>query len=120
MNATATALTDDKKKEAAGRIAALLWIATGVYYFATTPVAPFLSWQAAVFFLGGMFAAALIFGAASHYLFAAHRGFYLNHARGKPALAVLTGFASLLLNVFEIGAPIVTARWAFMGLFGLT
>ncbi|MBR0706928.1 hypothetical protein [Bradyrhizobium liaoningense] len=120
MDATATALTESKKKEAAGRTASLLWIATGIYYFASTEAAAFLSWQAALFFIGGMFGAALVFGAASHYLFAAHQDFYLNRARGKPLLEVLTGLASLLVNLFEIGAPIVAARWAFLSLYGLT
>ncbi|GAB9156700.1 hypothetical protein [Bradyrhizobium diazoefficiens] len=119
MDATATALTESKKKEAAGRTASLLWIATGTYYFASTEAAAFLSWQAALFFIGGMFGAALVFGAASHYLFAAHQDFYLNRARGKPLLVVLTGLASLLVNLFEIGAPIVVARWAFLSLYGL-
>ncbi|MET4292492.1 ABC-type amino acid transport system permease subunit [Bradyrhizobium sp. LB8.2] len=118
MDATATALTE-KKQAAAGRTASLLWIATGIYYFATTETASFLSWQGAVFFIGGMFGAALIFGAASHYLFAAHRDFYLNRARSRPVLALLMGIASLFLNVFEIAVPILAARWAFMGLFGL-
>ncbi|MET3332477.1 MULTISPECIES: hypothetical protein [Bradyrhizobium] len=118
MDATATALTKDKK-EAAGRIASLIWIATGIYYFASTEAAAFLSLQAAVFFIGGIFGAALVFGAASHYLFAAHRDFYLNRAQGKPVLKVLAGLASLLFNLFEIGAPIVTARWAFLSLYGL-
>lgn len=120
MDATATALTEEKKKEAGGRTASLLWIATGIYYFATTETASFLSWQAAVFFVGGMFAAAFIFGAASHYLFSTHRDIYLNHAHGRAAPALLMAIASLFLNVFEIAAPILTARWAFMGLSSLT
>lgn len=52
MDATATAVTENKK-EAAGRIASLLWIATGIYYFASTEAAAFLSWQAAAFFWVG-------------------------------------------------------------------
>lgn len=61
-----------------------------------------------------------MFGAASHYLFSTHRDFYLNHARGRPALMLLMGVAGLLLNVFEIVAPLLTGRWVFMGLFGPT
>lgn len=117
MDTTATALTEDKKATA-GRTASLLWIAMGIYCFAFTEAAAFVSWQAAAFFVGGTFAAAVVFGPASHYLFSSHRDFYLNHARGKPALMLLMGIASLLLNVFEIAAPLLTARWAFMGLFG--
>lgn len=118
MNATASSIAEDKKG-AAGRTASLLWIATGVYYFVTTEKAGFLSWQAALFFVGGMLVAALVFGAASHYLFAAHREFYLNHARSKPVLTTVAALGSLVLNVFEIGAPILVARWAFLGLYGL-
>ena len=120
MNATASSIAEDQKKQAAGRTAALLWIATGIYYFVTTEKAGFLSWQAALFFVGGMFVAAFVFGAASHYLFAAHRDFCLNHARGKPVLATVAALGSLLLNVFEIGAPILVARWAFLGLYDLS
>ncbi|WP_038974165.1 hypothetical protein [Bradyrhizobium genomosp. III] len=119
MSTTALADANEQKREAAGRTASLLWIATGAYYFATTEKAGFLSWQAVLFFVGGMFVAALVFGAASHYLFAAYRNFYLNYVRGKLILATVAALGSLLLNVFEIGAPIVVARWVFLGLYGL-
>lgn len=117
MDATATAATEDKKKEAAGRTAAALWIATGVYYLTFTEAAAFVSWQAAAFFVGGTFAAAVVFGAASHYLFSIHRDFYLNHARGRPALMLLMGIVSLVLNAFEIATPLLAARWVFLELF---
>lgn len=59
-----------------------------------------------MFFVGGMFAAAFIFGAVSHYLFSTHRNFYLNHARGRAAMALPMAIASLILDMFEIAAPI--------------
>jgi hypothetical protein len=119
MNVTAQSINEDKKKESAGRTASLIWILTGIYYFAATQQAAFLSWQAAVFFLCGTFGAALVFGAVSHYLFAAHRDFVVNRARGKPALEAVGALVNLALNVFEIGAPIFAARWVFLGLHGL-
>lgn len=72
------------------------------------------------FFVGRMFAAALLFGVASNHLFSTHRDFYLNHARGRPALALLMAIAILFLNVFEIAAPILVARLVFERLFGPT
>lgn len=115
---TAQAAVADKKA-AAGGTATLLWIATGIYYFAFTPVASFISWQSIVFFLGGMFGAALVFGAASHYLFTAHRQFYERHARGHTGLSLVTAVLMLALNLLEMVAPIVVARWAFLELHGL-
>lgn len=52
----------DSQRAKAGKYATFLWLGIGVYHFATSDVASFLSWQAAVYFIGGMFIVALIFG----------------------------------------------------------
>src|SRR5712691_12158709 len=58
----------DKQKETHGGWATFAWIGSGLYLFATTEGAHFLSWQAAVFFLVGTFVAALGFGIAAYLL----------------------------------------------------
>lgn len=52
----------DRQKQMHGTGAMFLWIIAGVYLFWTNEAASFLSWQALVFFIVGMFAAALVFG----------------------------------------------------------
>ena len=74
--------TRDKQKEGYGRIATFLWIAFGIYLFAATPEAHFLSWQAAVFFVVGMFTAAVVFGGASYAA--------MGHCLGSGPASVLT------------------------------
>jgi amino acid transporter len=115
---TAQAAVEDQKATA-GRTATVLWIATGLYYFAFTPEASFASWQSIAFFLIGMFVAAFVFGAASYYLFRAHRQFYERHVRGNTALSMVAAVLNLASNFFEIVAPIVVARWVFLGMHGL-
>lgn len=119
MTDTTAQAAVEQQKAKAGRTATVLWIATGIYYFAFTPGASFASWQSIAFFLIGMFAAAFVFGVASYYLFRAHHQFYERHARGNTALSMVTALLMLALNLFEIGAPIVVARWVFLTMHGL-
>jgi len=55
-----------RQKESAGKSATFAWIGFGIYLFIVTDRANFLSWQAAVYFIVGMFAAALVFGIAGY------------------------------------------------------
>lgn len=83
MTDTTAQAAVEEKKDLAGRTATVLRIATGLYYFAFTPEANFASWQSIAFFVIKMFVAAFVFGAASYYLFKAHRQMYERHVRGK-------------------------------------
>jgi len=51
-----------RQRQAHGAWATIMWLVSGVFLFATHGPASFLSWQALVYFLPGMFAAALVFG----------------------------------------------------------
>jgi hypothetical protein len=111
----------DKNKEAAGGVACMLWIATGIYYFATTSQASFLSWQALAFFVGGAFLSALVLGAGSHYFLMLHRKFiYRRPTFGSIQPMVIVAIVSnLLLNILQFVIPIATARWTFLRLYGI-
>lgn len=53
----------DGQKSASGRFATYVWLGTGIFLFAIRENSPgILSWQAAVFLLGGMFLAAIVVG----------------------------------------------------------
>jgi hypothetical protein len=114
-------ITSDKNKEAAGGVACMLWIATGIYYFATTSQASFLSWQALAFFVVGAFLSALVLGAGSYYLFVAHRTFLYRRPTLGPIqpIVVVAAVSNLLLNILQFVIPIAAARWAFLRLYGI-
>ncbi|TXG96787.1 MAG: hypothetical protein E6R08_08575 [Nevskiaceae bacterium] len=108
----ASIVSADKNKEAAGGVSCLLWIGTGIYYFATTDQASFFSWQALVFFIGGAFGSALLIGASIYYLFEAHRKFV--HRRFRSTLwGTLSAVTNLALNVLQFVVPVVAAKWVF-------
>jgi hypothetical protein len=120
--ADASIVSADKNREAAGSVSCLLWIMTGIYYFATTAQAHFVSWQALVFFVGGAFLSALVLGAAIYYLFEAHRKYLYRPpalGRGVPLLALFSGLLNIALNVLQFVAPVAAAHWTFQWLFGL-
>jgi hypothetical protein len=52
----------DSQKQPPGQFATFAWLLIGVYLFYRHPEAWFLSWQAAVYFVVGMFVAAVVFG----------------------------------------------------------
>lgn len=109
----------EKNKEAAGGVSCMLWIFTGIYYFATTPQSHFISWQALVFFVGGGFLSALVLGAAIYYLFEAHRKLLYHPPKlggGVSVMTVISMAENLVLNVIQFVAPVVAARWAFQWL----
>ncbi len=54
----------EKQKETAGTWAAIVWIGSGLILYLTTEGASLWSWSALVFFVVGMFAAAIVFGVA--------------------------------------------------------
>lgn len=56
----------ESQKQSAGGFAALLWLAIGAYIFAVHDQASFFTWQAAIYFVAGMFIAALVLGAAAY------------------------------------------------------
>jgi hypothetical protein len=71
-----------KQKHEAGSFAAFVWIISGIYLFWSREELAFFSWNAIVFFVFGMFVAALAFG---FILYGAQR------LVGKILLRVATG-----------------------------
>ena len=114
---TASQVAPEKNKEAAGGVACVLWILTGIYYFGTTPQAYFISWQALLFFVGGAFASALVIGAAGYYAIeAGQKLFYRPHYR-LTARSVFGAVVNLALNILQLAVPILAARSTFQWLF---
>lgn len=117
--ADASQAAAEKNKEAAGGVSCMLWIFTGIYYFASTPQAHFISWQALMFFVGGGFASALLIGAAGYYAIeASQKSFYRPHYKLTVRNAV-GAVMNLALNILQLAAPVFAARWAFQWLYGI-
>lgn len=87
------------------------WIVAGLYLYLTTPGASLLSGTAAAFFVGGLFASALIFGMAFYGL---RRGLASMSSApvDAPAERPAPVFASLL-PVVEALVIFIAASWAF-------
>jgi hypothetical protein len=82
----------DQQKQTHGSWAMIVWIAAGIYLFATTGNAKFLSWQAALYFVGGMFGSALVFGAIGYVM-----------QRGVARILMLVFEPSPRVAVFVVG-----------------
>ncbi len=118
--ADASQIAADKNKEAAGGVSCMLWIITGIYYFATTPQAHFISWQSLVFFVGGAFASAFVIGAAIYYAMEATRTFIYRPHFKLTARNVVGAIVNLALNILQFIAPVFLARWSFQLLYPIT
>jgi len=57
---------DEAQKEAAGKLATIVWIASGIFLYITTESAKL--WPTLIFVFVGMLVAALVFGEAHHLL----------------------------------------------------
>lgn len=92
--------------------ATTIWLGCGVYLFATVDAASFLSWQAPVYFVVGMFVAALVFGAAAYLL---QRGVakILARMESGPSSGTVTAikFIGLVLFAVEFVVIFFVARW---------
>lgn len=104
-----------KQKESSGKFASIAWIVVGVYLFVVTERASFLTWQAVVYFLVGMFFAAIVFGIVSYLaqrlvakilmVFSQHR------TASAAAIAVVMGFVLLvgeLILIYFAAEHVVT------------
>lgn len=117
--ANVSQVTAEKNKEAAGGVACMFWIFTGIYFFATTPQAHFISWQALVFFVGGAFASALVIGGVGYYAIDASQKFFYRPHYKLTARNAVGAAVNLVLNILQFAAPILAARWAFRWLYGV-
>jgi hypothetical protein len=55
-----------RRKETIGAFAAAVWLVSGVFLFATSETASFLTWQGAAYFIVGPTIAAVLFAAIFH------------------------------------------------------
>lgn len=85
----------DRQKEQAGSWATIVWIASGLFLYLTSESASLFSWSAVIFFVVGMFAAAIVFGIA----------FYL----------IQRGIAKLLLTLIKEPTPRVASIISSIG-----
>lgn len=102
----------DKQKEVHGKWATFVWIGSGVYLFATVDAASLLSWQAAVYFVVGMFAAALAFGAIAYLLQRILAMSLAKIVRGpsRGAASAIT-MIGLVFSAVEAVVIFLVARW---------
>ena len=102
----------EKDKETEGKFAAIVWLLSGVYLFWTSEKASFLTWQAAVYFIVGMFVAATVFGIA-FYLVQRGTTKVLTAMFHSPSTGVATVIASIgfVLMVVETIVIFVVAQW---------
>ena len=107
----------DSQRAKAGKYATFLWLGIGVYHFATSDVASFLTWQAAVYFIGGMFAAALIFGGIFYLLQRGITKVLLKIVnRPSPAIAIVIISIGIILMAIEAVLIFVISGWIISNL----
>ena len=103
-----------KYRRAAAWWACVAWIASGVYLFAATPGASFLSGKSLLFFLVGTFAASVVLSLATYIVerLVAWPLIKLIRSPGPTAVAFVTTFAQILL-IAEALLAFFGARVAF-------
>ncbi|MDD4456548.1 MAG: hypothetical protein PHC98_03070 [Syntrophotalea acetylenica] len=108
----------EKQKEAHGGWATIVWIASGIYFFATSPTATFISWQALVYFVVGMFIAAAVFGGLSYGI---QRGlakilmvFIKTPSNGAAAFIRVLGIGLFVVDTVVV---FLSAQWAIQAMF---
>lgn len=107
-------------KSSHGTFAAVVWIVAGTLLFNSEPHARLISWQAAIYFLLGMFVAGALFGnlsyatvrAVTHWLVSAK----IVTAPTRRAAISLT-IAGYALFALEAGLIYVIARWTVRLMF---
>ena len=102
----------ERQKETHGSFATVIWLASGMYLFWITPGAAFLSWQSALFFIAGMFVAAVLFGWIGY---GAPRGI-AKALVGKPMSSSTIKFIGLILMGAEAAVIFFAAKWIVQGL----
>jgi hypothetical protein len=104
----------DMQKEKWGMLATWWWVIAGVYFYVATPGYSLFSLRAVLFIVGGMFAAALVFGML---FYALQRATAVVLEKTLPVKAVLQGdvvpLFGWLLRFGQIAAVLLTARWLF-------
>jgi hypothetical protein len=93
----------DQQKETHGKFATFVWIASGIYLFASSDEISLISWQAAIFIFVGMFFAALVFGILGYVIQRGIAKILIRTTSGPPtgAAASAIGILGLILMLLE-------------------
>lgn len=117
MDAIKTQAVEPNRSTSA-RMAIMVWIASGIYLFATSPTVGFISWQALVFFVPGILVASLVMGLGSYLLTAGIQRVAVPMIARAPAVAPVIGMIGLLIFVGDFVIGFLAARAAFKALVG--
>lgn len=101
----------NKELGTAAIFAQAAWIIAGLYFYMTTPGASLLTGSAGIFFLGGLFLSAVIFGAAFHGLRRGIAGVAPEAAEGSTERP--SPLFTWVLPTIEAVVIFVAAGWAF-------
>lgn len=107
----------EKQKEIQGKFATFAWIGVGIYLMITVDSFRFLSWQSAVYFIVGMFVAAILFGSIFYYL---QRGFakiLFKTAEPSKGIASIISVAGIVIMALEIAVVFLVAKFVLNLLF---
>jgi hypothetical protein len=103
----------EKQKQTAGSFAMFLWVGIGIYLFATNDAAYFISWQGAIYFIGGMFASAMVLGIAAYVVQRATArilmGIFSSPSAGAAVIIQGIGIALMIVEAVVI---YYIAKWA--------
>ena len=106
-----------RQKETIGAFAAAAWLLSGIFLIGTSETASFWTWQAAAYFIAGVFIAAVLFGVI----------FYWFESRTAKSLAALVDghsqnagnpvfLVALVLVAVETVVVFLVASWVVNGL----
>jgi len=111
------AAQSEKQKKDAGSFAAMVWIVSGVYIVWAYDEVQLLSMASAIFFIIGMFVAALLFGGLVFMLQRLLAKLLSAFVRpDRPVLVALTGLLAIILLLVETIAIYFAAKWTFLSL----
>ena len=110
----------DEQKSTHGSFATIIWIVTSIVLFLITDGGPgLISWQAALFILVGMFAAAIVLGMIGYLLQRVVASVLMRAADAPLAQIEKTARAlGLLLLVLNVALAIAATWFTFNLLFG--
>jgi hypothetical protein len=93
----------EENRRADSLLAVLAWVGCSVWWIATTPRAHFLSWQAPVLVVVGMFAASILIGGGAYLLKTGlQAGLMRLPAPLRNPLAALAGLASIVVELVVV------------------
>ena len=102
----------EKAKQDAGAFAAIVWVASGLFFCFSTHVS-FMSWVIVAYFLAGMLAAAIIFGNLVYLIDLSAAKLFAGYVPITPRAAIAARLLSWLLFAAEAWVIFLAAGWVF-------